>query len=157
MEKIPMTLNGFRKIQDEVGRLKNNERPQIVNAIAAARSLGDLSENAEYHSAKDRQGIIEARIADLEDKINRAEVIKVSGIAATDIKFGATVILKNTEDDTSVQFQIVGSFEASIKDGLLPVTSPLARALIGRTTGEIVEVSTPGGVKTYKIKSVKYV
>jgi transcription elongation factor GreA len=157
MEKIPMTLNGFRKIQDEIGRLKNNERPQIVNAIAAARALGDLSENAEYHAAKDKQGIIEARIADLEDKINRAEVIEVSGIVATDIRFGATVVLKNSEDNTSVQFQIVGSFEANIKDGFLPITSPLAKALIGRTTGEVVEVNTPGGVKTYKIESVKYV
>ncbi|MDR2074905.1 MAG: transcription elongation factor GreA [Holosporales bacterium] len=157
MDRIPLTVGGYQKILEELQHLKNEERPQIINAIASARELGDLSENAEYHSAKERQGMIESRISDLEDQINRAEIVDVSKIEAKDIRFGATVTLIDVETKNQMSFQIVGSIEANIKNGYLPVTSPLAKALIGRTTGDMVEVITPGGMKTYEILKVRYI
>ena len=157
MNKIPMTLRGYQNIQEEIRHLKNVERPQIVDSIAAARSLGDLSENAEYHSAKDKQGMIEARISDLEEKISMAEIIDVSSINSDSIKFGATVEIVDEETDVNSTFQIVGSHEADIKNGLLPVTSPIARALIGKKSGDKLEVNTPSGVKFYCVLSVKYI
>lgn len=157
MESIPMTLRGYNKLQEELRFLKQTERPQIIEAIAAARALGDLSENAEYHSAKDRQGMVESRISDLEDKLSKATVIDVATIKSDSIKFGATV--KIVDDDTEVEssFQIVGSDEADIKGGLLPITSPIAKVLIGKKAGDSVEVSTPGGAKNYTVLQVRYI
>lgn len=152
-----MTLSGYNKLKEEVRYLKNIERPQIVEAIANARALGDLSENAEYHSAKERQGLVESRIADLEDKLSKAQVIDVSKIVSDLIKFGATVELADNDSDTNSKFQIVGSDEADIKNGLLPITSPIAKALIGKKIDDVVEVNTPSGLKSYTVLSVSYI
>jgi transcription elongation factor GreA len=151
-----MTLKGFQKLQEELRKLKA-ERPQIVEAISAARSLGDLSENAEYHSAKERQGIVEARIMDLEDKLSRATVIDISKINSDTIRFGATVEIVDQNTNVVSKFQIVGNSEADVKSGLLPITAPMAKALIGKTIDDIVEVNAPGGIKSYKIVGVKYI
>ena len=152
-----MTLSGYNKLKKEVRYLKNIERPQIVETIANARALGDLSENAEYHSAKERQGLVESRIAELEDKLSKAQVIDVSNIKSDLIKFGATVELADNDSDTNSKFQIVGSDEADIKNGLLPITSPIAKALIGKKIDDVVEVNTPSGLKSYTVLSVSYV
>ncbi len=152
-----MTLNGYNKLKEEIRYLKNIERPQIVEAISNARALGDLSENAEYHSAKERQGLVESRIAELEDKLSKAQVIDVSNIKSDLIKFGATVELADNDSDANSKFQIVGSDEADIKNGLLPITSPIAKALIGKKPDDVVEVNTPNGMKSYTILSVKYI
>jgi len=157
MESIPMTLKGYNKLKEEVRYLKNIERPQIVEAIASARALGDLSENAEYHSAKERQGLVESRISDLEDKLSKAQVIDASNIKSDLIKFGATVEIVDNDSDTNSKFQIVGSDEADIKNGFLPITSPIARALIGKKVDDVVEVNTPNGLKSYTVLSVKYI
>jgi transcription elongation factor GreA len=157
MEKIPMTLKGYQNLQEEIRYLKYVERPQIIEAIAAARALGDLSENAEYHAAKDRQGFVEAKILDLEEKISRAEVIDSSKIKSESIKFGATIELEDRDVENVSKFQIVGSDEADIKSGLLPITSPLARALIGKKEGDSIEVKTPNGLKYYEIVRVSYI
>ena len=157
MESVPMTLRGYNKLQEELRNLKNVERPQIVEAIASARALGDLSENAEYHAAKDRQGIVEARISDLEDKLSKAVVIDVSGIKSDCVKFGATVEIEDNDTEVVSKFQIVGSDEADIKNGLLPITSPLAKNLIGKKSDDVVEVVTPSGTKSYSIISVNYI
>jgi transcription elongation factor GreA len=155
MKAIPMTLGGYRKLQDELKRLKN-ERPQIVEAILAARILGDLSENAEYHAAKERQGIVEARISELEEKLSLASVIDVSEIEANTVKFGGTVEIEDCNTGGISKFQIVGSDEADINSGFLPITSPIARSLIGKRVGDEIEVNTPNGTKTYTIVSLKY-
>lgn len=152
-----MTLSGYNKLKEEVRYLKNIERPQIVEAIANARALGDLSENAEYHSAKERQGLVESRIAELEDKLSKAQVIDVSNIKSDLIKFGATVELADNDSDTNSKFQIVGSDEADIKNGLLPITSPIAKALIGKKIDDVAEVNTPSGLKSYTVLSVSYI
>jgi transcription elongation factor GreA len=151
-----MTLTGFQKLQDELKRLKNVERPEIIDAIASARALGDLSENAEYHAAKERQGLVESRIAELEDKISKASVIYVSKIESDTVKFGATVRIRD-ENRIDSEFQIVGSDEADVRNGLLPVTSPIAKALIGKTVGETLEIRVPSGVKRYQILEVRYI
>ncbi len=151
-----MTLRGFNKLQDELRFLKNTERPQIVEAIAAARALGDLSENAEYHAAKDRQGMVESRISDLEDKLSKATVIDVSKIDSDTVKFGATVEIVDDDSNVTSKFQIVGSDEADVKEGLLPITSPIAKNLIGKNKGDSVEVTTPGGTKNYTILNISY-
>ncbi|GHT88221.1 transcription elongation factor GreA [Alphaproteobacteria bacterium] len=156
MEKIPMTLTGYKKLHGELRELKGTERPRIIDAIAAARSLGDLSENAEYHAAKEKQRMIEDRIFELEKKIGMADIIDQSKIQTNRIAFGATVELLDETTMHPTTFQIVGSDEADIKNGLLPVTSPLAKALIGKTLGDPVEVTTPNGTKYYEIKNVKY-
>lgn len=158
-EKIPMTQKGHDRLMEELKQLKNVERPSVIQAIADAREHGDLSENAEYHAARERQGFIEGRIAELEDKLSRSDVIDISLINGEDlnfIKFGATVQL--LDDDTSEEhtYQIVGSDEADVKAGLLSVTSPLARSIIGKQVGDVVEVSTPNGSKAYSIKHISY-
>jgi transcription elongation factor GreA len=156
MDKVPMTLQGYNQLEAELKRLKFEERPAIIKAIAAAREHGDLSENAEYHAARERQAFVEGRVADIEDVIRRAEVIDVGALKGKVVKFGATVQVADEDTDEEKTFQIVGEHEASIADGRLSVTSPLARALIGKTVGDSVEVSTPNGSKVYEVVSVKY-
>lgn len=152
-----MTLRGYNKLQEELRNLKNVERPQIVEAIATARALGDLSENAEYHSAKDRQGMIETRISDLESKLSKATIIDVSKINSDTVKFGATVEIVDEDSDITSKFQIVGSDEADVKNGLLPITSPIAKTLIGKKKDDPIEVSTPSGIKNYTIMNIEYI
>lgn len=151
-----MTGEGFNRLQDELKRLKSVDRPSIIKAIAEARTHGDLSENAEYHAARERQSFIEGRVMELEDKISRAEVIDVSKLSGSLVKFGATVTLADEETDEEQTFRIVGEDEADIKQGRLSVTSPLARALIGKTKGDSVEVSTPRGAKSYEVVTVAF-
>jgi transcription elongation factor GreA len=156
MTKIPMTVDGYNRLHEELKRLKTVERPAVVRAIAEARTHGDLAENAEYHAARERQSFIEGRLAVLEDKIARAEVIDVSKLSGSVVKFGATVTLADEETDEEQTFRIVGEDEADIKDGRLSVTSPLARALIGKGEGDSVEVSTPRGNRSYEVVTVAY-
>jgi transcription elongation factor GreA len=156
MNKIPMTADGYNRLREELKRLKTVDRPAIIRAIAEARDHGDLAENAEYHSARDRQSFIEGRLAEIEDKIARAEVIDVSKLSGSVIKFGARVTLADEETDEEQTFQIVGEDEADISQGRLSVTSPLARALIGKRTGESVEVTTPRGAKSYEVVTVAF-
>jgi len=156
MDKIPMTTEGFNRLTAELKRLKTIERPEIIKQIAAARGHGDLSENAEYHAARERQGFVEGRLAELEDKLRRAEVIETSHLTGRDIKFGAKVRLADEDTDEKITYQIVGEDEADIKSGKLSVTAPLARALIGKRTGDSVEVVTPAGSKSYEILAVRY-
>ena len=156
MQKFPMTLGGFRAIEEEIKRLKTVERPEVVRAIAEARSHGDLSENAEYHAAKERQSFIEGRLAELEDKLSRAEVIDPTKLSGSQIKFGAIVELADEDTDEESTYQIVGEHESDIKNGLLSISAPLARALIGKTVGDSVEVTTPGGTKSYEVIKVQF-
>src|SRR5579864_9043327 len=156
MAKIPMTSDGFSRLQDELKRLKSVDRPAIIRAISEARDHGDISENAEYIAARERQGFIEGRVIELEDKIARAGVIDVSKLSGKVVKFGATVTLADEETDEKAVYQIVGEDEADIGKGRLSVTSPLARALIGKTIGDNVEVSTPRGARSYEIVKVQY-
>ncbi len=156
MEKIPMTTGGYERLVDELKHLKTVERPQVIRAIAEAREHGDLSENAEYHAARDRQGFIEGRLAELEDKLSRAEVIDVSSLKGGVVRFGATVRVIDEDTDEKTTYQIVGADEADIDSGLLSVISPLARALIGKKKGDSADVSTPGGHRFYEIVSVRY-
>jgi len=151
-----MTLDGFNRLQDELKRLKSVDRPAIIRQIAEARDHGDLSENAEYHAARERQGFIEGRIMELEDKISRGEVIDVSKLSGKVIKFGATVTLADEDTDEEQIFQIVGEDEADVSKGRLSVTSPLARALIGKGKGDSVEVTTPRGAKSYEVVKVAF-
>jgi transcription elongation factor GreA len=151
-----MTVGGFSRMQEELRRLKSIDRPAVIRAIAEAREHGDLSENAEYHAARERQSFIEGRVLELEDKIARAEVIDVSKLSGAAIKFGATVVLADEETDEETKYQIVGEDEADIKQGLLSVTSPLGRALIGKQVKESVEVTTPRGAKSYEIVKVLF-
>jgi transcription elongation factor GreA len=156
MNKIPMTAEGYNRLREELKRLKTVDRPAVIRAIAEARDHGDLAENAEYHSARDRQSFIEGRLAEIEDKIARAEVIDVSKLSGSVIKFGAKVTLADDETDEEQTFQIVGEDEADVSQGRLSVTSPLARALIGKRTGESVEVATPRGAKSYEVVTVAF-
>jgi len=151
-----MTEAGFNRLQEELRRLKTVDRPAVIRAIAEAREHGDLSENAEYHAARERQSFIEGRVLELEDKIARAEVIDVSKLSGSAVKFGATVVLADEETDEETKYQIVGEDEADIKLGLLSVTSPLGRALIGKQVNESVEVTTPRGAKSYEIVKVLF-
>ena len=157
MDKVPMTAEGLKNLEAELDRLKNEERPAISKALETAREHGDISENAEYHAAKERQGFVEARVADLEDAVRRAEVIDVSKLSGSTVKFGATVIVADGDTDVEVAYMIVGSHEANASNGRLSVTSPLARALIGKTAGDVVEVPTPKGGKSYEIIEVTFV
>jgi transcription elongation factor GreA len=141
---------------DEIKHLKSVERPRIIRAIEEARSHGDLSENAEYHAAKEQQGWVEARVAELEDKISRAEVIDITRLGGDTVKFGATVTLVDEDTDEEARYQIVGEFEADVKQGKISITSPIARALIGKLEGDTVEVMTPGGGKSYEIIKIRY-
>ena len=155
-EKVPMLAEGHRKLTDQVKRLKTIERPAVVEPIEAARAHGDLSENAEYHAAKERQGQIEAMIADIDDQLSRAMVIDPTTLSGDKVVFGATVTLLD-EDEKKVRYQLVGQVEADAKDGRISYNSPLGRALIGRQVGEEVEVSTPSGDRYYEIKKVEFV
>ncbi len=157
MQKVPMTAAGFARLEEEYKRLKSVDRPEVIVAIAEAREHGDISENAEYHAARERQSFIEGRLAELEDKISRAEVIDPQTLTGKNVKFGATVTLADEETDEKATYQIVGEDEADIKDRRLSITSPLARALIGKKVGDSVEVTTPGGSKSYEIVKVKFV
>ena len=154
--KIPMTTEGQASLQEELRHLKNTARPEAIKAIAQAREHGDISENAEYHAARDRQSFIEGRVSELEDKIARAEVIDVSKLSGKTVKFGATVSLIDEDTDQKQTYQIVGQDEADIKSGRIAITSPLARALIGKAKGDSVEVNTPNGEKAYEIRRVKF-
>jgi transcription elongation factor GreA len=157
MERIPMTAAGFKSLEDEVNHLKNVERHEIIKAIADARQHGDLSENAEYHAAKERQGFIEGRVLELEDQIGRAEVIDVSKLSGTTVKFGATVTLVDEDTDEKRKYQIVGDVESDAKHGRISLSSPIARALIGKGKGDTVEVTTPGGARSYEILKVEFI
>src|SRR5947207_15048160 len=157
MDKVPMTAEGFQALDEELKRLKTQERPAVIAAIAEARKHGDLSENAEYHAAKERQGWIEGRIAEIEDKIARAQVIDVSKLSGKQVKFGATVSVVDEDTEEEARYQIVGEHEADVKSGRISVTSPIARAMIGKETGDVVEVITPGGAKAYEITKVEWV
>src|ERR1700761_483359 len=156
MEKFPITAEGHIKLFAEFQRLQQVERPRIIQAIAEARGHGDLSENAEYHAAKEAQSLNEGRIAELEDKLQRAEVIDVSKLSGSTIKFGATVTLIDEDTEVEKSFQIVGESEADVRAGKVSVTSPTARALIGKKVGDTVEVNTPGGGKSYEILKIVY-
>jgi transcription elongation factor GreA len=156
MDKIPMTEDGQKKLIEELKTLKTVERPLIVKAIAEARSNGDLSENAEYHAAREKQSFIEGRIAEIEDIISKAEVIDLTLLSGSIIKFGASVTIINLEDKKESKYQLVGEVEADIESKKISVTSPLARALIGKKKGDYIEVSTPKGVTSYEIKSVRF-
>ena len=151
-----MTGEGYSVLDDELKRLKTQERPSVIAAIAEARLHGDLSENAEYHAAKDRQGWIEGRIAEIEDKIARAQIIDVSRLSGDQIKFGATVSVIDEDTEESARYQIVGEHEADVKSGKISLSSPLSRAMIGKEVGDVVEVFTPGGVKAYEIVTVEW-
>ena len=151
-----MTAEGLSRLEDERGRLKNEERPAIIRAIATAREHGDLSENAEYHAARERQSFVEGRLAELDDVISRADVIDPSKLKGSTIRFGATVRVADEDTDERITYQIVGSHEADIASGRLSVTSPLARALIGKSRGDSVEVTAPGGSRYYEIVRVNY-
>lgn len=154
--KLPITLAGYEQLQEEIKTLKTVERPAIIEAIAEARSHGDLSENAEYHAARERQSFIEGRIADLEDKMSRAEIIDISKFADQVIRFGAFVKVVDEDTDQEQAFRIVGEYEADIEKGLLALTAPLPRALIGKSQGDAVEVATPKGRKSYEVLEVSY-
>jgi transcription elongation factor GreA len=156
MEKIPMTAEGYQALDAELKRLKTEERPSIIAAIAEARGHGDLSENAEYHAAKERQSFIEGRVAEIEDKIARAQIIDVSKLSGKQVKFGATVQLLDEDSGEKSKYKIVGEDESDVKGGKISVTSPIARALIGKEEGDVVEVMAPGGAKSYEIVKVKY-
>ncbi len=152
-----MTGEGYAVLDDELKRLKTQERPSVIAQIAEARTHGDLSENAEYHAAKDRQGWIESRIAEIEDKIARSQIIDVSKLSGKQVMFGATVTVVDEDTDEKARYQIVGDHEADVKAGKLSVSSPLSRAVIGKEVGDVVEVNTPGGVKAYEIKKIEWV
>lgn len=156
MEKIPMTPGGLKTLEDELRQLKNFERRAVIKAIAEAREHGDLSENAEYTAARERQSFIEGRITELEDIVSRAQVIDASQLSGDTVRFGATVTLADEDNDEESVYQIVGVHEADIKSGRLSVHSPLGRALIGKKVGDSVEVSTPGGSKSYEIVEVRF-
>jgi transcription elongation factor GreA len=156
MDKIPITAEGASRLRDELKTLKTVERPTVIKAIAAAREHGDLSENAEYHAAREHQSFIEGRIAELEDQESRIEIIDVKSLKGKDIMFGATVTLADEETDVEKTFQIVGEYEADPSEGRISVSSPMARAIIGRKVGDSVEVTTPGGQKDYEIVKVRY-
>ena len=158
MSKVPLTTRGAERLREELKQLKSVERPKVVEAIATARAHGDLKENAEYHAAKDQQGLMEARIRDIEAKLANAQIIDVTQLSPSDrVVFGATVSLIDVEDGTETAYRIVGEDEADIKLGLLSVSSPIARALIAKHEGDTVEVTTPSGKRAYEIAGVKYV
>lgn len=155
-DKVPMTAEGFERLKEELQYLKMTARPEVIRAIAQAREHGDLSENAEYHAAREKQSFIEGRVLELEDKIARAQVIDVSSLSGDTIKFGATVKLADEDTDAKSTYQIVGEAEADIKEGRLSISAPLSRALIGKQVGDSVEVVTPNGEKGYEIISIAY-
>ena len=151
-----MTAGGYNSLDEELKRLKTLERPAVIAAISEARAHGDLSENAEYHAAKERQGWIEGQIAEIEDKISRAQVIDVSKLSGDTVKFGATVSLVDEDTEEDARYQVVGDHEADVREGRISLSSPLSRAMIGKAVGDVVEVSTPGGIKAYEITKVEW-
>ena len=157
MEKYPITNNGFEKLEKELKNLKTVERPLVIKSIAEAREHGDLSENAEYHAAKEKQSFIEGRIADLESKISRAEVIKTETLKSDKIIFGATVTLGDIDNKKNLTYQIVGSEEADVENGKIAISSPLAKALLGKKIDDMVEVYSPGGAKEYEIEKIEFI
>ena len=157
MEKFPITVAGYEKLESDLKRLKNEERPAVIQAIAEARAHGDLSENAEYHAAKEKQGWIESQILELEDKFTRAQVIDVAKLDGDTVKFGATVTLIDEDTEEEKIWQIVGDFEADVKERKISVSSPIARAVIGKEEGDVVEVAAPGGAKSYEIGKVQFI
>ena len=156
MEKVPMTANGHASLEVELKRLMSEERPRIIQAITDARTHGDLSENAEYHAAKEAQSLNEGRIAELEDKLSRAEVIDISKLSGKTVKFGATVTLVDEDTEEKKVYRIVGDVEADVKEGRVSISSPIARALIGKVVGDTVEVTAPGGARSYEILKISW-
>jgi transcription elongation factor GreA len=156
MERVPMTVEGYKVLETELQRLKSEERPRIIQAISEARAHGDLSENAEYHAAKEAQGMNESRVAELEDKIGRAEVVDTSKLSGTTIKFGATVTLVDEDTEEKVKYKIVGDLEANVRDGKISISSPIARALIGKSKGDTAEVTTPKGPRSYEVLKIEW-
>ena len=156
MIKFPITPEGYKKLEKEIKDLKHNDRPEIIEAIAEAREHGDLSENAEYHAARERQSFVEGKILDLEDKFSRADIIDSSKFSNDSIKFGATVELINDETEEKEIYHIVGEYEADTNKGRISVQSPLAKALIGKTVGDFIEFSTPRGIKSYEVLKISY-
>ena len=157
MDKIPITNIGFEKLEEELKNLKSVERPTVIKSIAEAREHGDLSENAEYHAAKEKQSFIEGRIADLENKISRAEIINTKKLKSNKIIFGATVTLGEVGKKKQVVYQIVGTEEADVENGKISISSPLARALLGKSIDDSVEVYSPGGSKEYEVENIEFV
>jgi transcription elongation factor GreA len=157
VDKVPMTVPGYAALEAELKRRQQEERPRIIQAISEARSHGDLSENAEYHAAKESQSLNEGRIAELEDKLSRAEVIDVTKLSGATVKFGATLTLIDEDTEEEKIYQIVGEAEADVKSGKVSITSPIARALIGKKVGDTVEVNTPGGGKSYEVLKVAFI
>ena len=158
MKRKPLTAKGAEKLRLELRRLKSEDRPRIIQAIAEARAHGDLSENAEYHAAREQQGFIEGRIKQLEHELSHAEIIDVWHLPKSDkVVFGATVDLEDQDDGTEVVFQIVGELEADVKQGLISITSPIARALVGKSEGDVVDVAVPGGTRAFEIVAIRYV
>jgi transcription elongation factor GreA len=155
-ERVPMTVEGYQTLEVELHRLKSVERPRIIQAIAEARAHGDLSENAEYHSAKEAQGMNEAKVADLEDKLSRAEVIDPTKLSGDTVKFGATVSLIDEDTDEKVTYKIVGDLEANVREGKISISSPIARALIGKSKGDSAEVTTPKGPRSYALTKIEW-
>jgi transcription elongation factor GreA len=156
MDKVPMTMEGYRRLEAELHRLKSEERPRIIQQIADAREHGDLSENAEYHAAKDAHGLNEAKVAELEDKLARAEIIDPSKLSGATVKFGATVTLEDEDSGDKLKYKIVGEDEADLRDGKISISSPIARALIGKSKGDSAEVTTPKGARSYEILKVEF-
>ncbi len=157
MERIPMTASGYKALEEEINLLKNVERHAVIAMIAEARAHGDLSENAEYHAAKERQSFIEGRVIELEDQIGRADVIDVSKLSGATVKFGATVTLVDVDTNEERKYQIVGDFEAQPKNGRISISSPIARAIIGKSVGDTVEVAAPGGARSYEVLKVQWI
>jgi transcription elongation factor GreA len=157
MQKVPMTVAGLVRLETDLKHYKMDERPSIIQAIAEARAHGDLSENAEYHAAKERQSFVEGQITEIEDLISRAEVIDVSKLSGDTVKFGATVTVVDVEADDEHTYQIVGEVESNVKEGRLSIISPLARAMIGKTEGDDVDFNAPGGQRSYEILKVEFV
>lgn len=156
MQKFPITVEGFDRLNEDLKHLKMIERPAIIKAIGVARELGDLSENAEYQSAREKQSFIEGKIIELEDKIARSEVIDLSKLSGEVVMFGAKVNLVDCDTEKEVSYQIVGEYEADLEKNLISIISPLARALIGKKLGDVAEVVTPSGIKEYEILEIKY-
>lgn len=156
MERVPMTVKGYQALEAELHRLKAEERPRIVQAIAEARAHGDLSENAEYHAAKEAQGLNEAKVAELEDKLGRADIIDPSKLSGDTIKFGATVKLVDEDTEEEASYQIVGEMEADVRGGKVSISSPIARALIGKRKGDVIEVTTPKGARSYEVLAISW-
>ena len=158
MNKTPLTVKGAEKLREELNRLKTQDRPRVIEAIAEARAHGDLKENAEYHAAREQQGFIEGRIKEIESKLGNAEIIDVTRVHANGkVVFGATVDLADVDSDASVTYQIVGDDEADIKEGRVSISSPIARAMVGKSAGDVIAVQAPGGTREYEILEVRYV